>query len=170
MAHRYASERGWRVAAIVSLAGSIWNLRPPFATAPANRVSVLQIHATNDTLIPFYDGYSITTFLGYFFFGAYHTIDVWACRNGCTHPPFQGFLPASGDRFNLVAPSVAHPDLYETTRLPAFGCPPSIGVELWKIDGSFLTTFNLQGHAPAFNGGVFATETLNWLQAHSKAL
>ena len=122
MAHRMACDRAARIAAVVSIAGAQWNYLP--YCQPTEPVSVLEVHGTSDTLIP-YDG-------GPGYPGARTTVTDWASLNRCTT---DFYVAAVWDLD--TQPGV------ETIRELAVGCPPGVGVELW--------TMMFVSHAPSFS-------------------
>ncbi|MBL8784641.1 MAG: alpha/beta fold hydrolase [Deltaproteobacteria bacterium] len=140
MAHTMACNHADRIAAIVSIAGSL----PLDAAdcAPSEPVSVLQVHGTFDAVIA-YNGV-----LGQFP-SAETVVSRWASHDGCEA------LPQSDptmDYDGAVFGAETHP-------LPYPGCTHS-AVALWRMDGS--------AHIPGFTP-AFIPAALDWLLAHPKA-
>ena len=143
MSHRYACERASRVAAIVSLAGAMWN--DPTRCTPSQHVAVLQIHGDADRTI-LYDGGSIS---GVPYPSAHTTVADWAKMNGCT-----GALVDTGTSLDLVS------DLPGAeTKVERYAGCPGTAVELWTVRGG--------QHVPAVTTD-FGTTTLDFFSAHPK--
>jgi len=140
MAHRLACERSNRIAAIVTIAGSV----VPGSCRPEQPVSVLTVHGTKDRLIR-YEG---DTLLGASYASADVTLDFWARADGCqkTRRP--------GPSLRLVC------DAQEATVAMYAGCPPGITVEHWRLDGV--------GHVPNFALPAWPAAVLDFLWAHPK--
>jgi polyhydroxybutyrate depolymerase len=143
MAHRMACEHASVIAAIVSLAGL-----PPMDVSqctPERPVSVLQIHGTDDAIIPFDGGAnsgrgfpSVDTALG-----------MWRGRNGCTD---QADTSASLDLESDL------PGAETTVTTYRDGCRDATSVELWSIEAG--------SHVPAFTA-EFAPAIVDFLYAHA---
>ena len=84
MSHRYACDRAGRVAAIVSQAGAMW--ADAARCKPAEPVAVLQIHGTDDQLVP-YDGKAISTHGESLLPSAHQTASDWAAFDKCDATP-----------------------------------------------------------------------------------
>lgn len=117
MAHRLACDHAGVVTAIVSLAGAATD--DESQCAPEQPVSVLQIHGTADTSIPFEGGANA----GNPFPSVAETLGMWRRLNGCadqaeTPPPLDldSGLPGR-----------------ETTAT-SYGCRDGTRVELWSIE------------------------------------
>ena len=74
MSHRMACDSADRVAAIVPLAGDVW--QDASKCNPSSPVAVAQVHGDNDTLVP-YDGYGLMP-------SAKQSVGTWAQKNGCS--------------------------------------------------------------------------------------
>lgn len=125
MAHRMACDAADLVTAIIALSGVTWN--DPTRCQPTHPVSVLHIHGTADTVVP-YDG-TAALFPGPAP-SARATYDTWAQLNDCT----------GGD---VIGPSVDFDGSVagrETTTLskPISG-PCRVAVQLWTIVGGSHT-------------------------------
>jgi polyhydroxybutyrate depolymerase len=140
MAHRMACDRSSRIAGIVSLAGAQW--KDATRCRPTDKVSVLQVHGTLDTLVGFGGGPLYPS--------AKDTVATWANRNGCL-----GRLTYGGKRVDLdsLVPG-AETKIEEYT-----GCAASGAVELWTIEGG--------SHVPAFTP-YWAGAIYDFLMAHPK--
>ncbi len=141
MAYRLACERADLIAGIVSLAGNASSM--PASCTPSRAVSVLHLHGTIDTTVPFAGGG------GFGGIGAVASVEQWATHDGCgaTRAP-----TVTLDLDTMVAGA-------ETRGEATSGCPTKTGVELWTLDGS--------GHIPIFNPPVAKT-LLDWLLAHKR--
>ena len=138
MAHRYACDRAGRVAAIVSQAGAMW--RDQGRCKPSEPVAVLQIHGTDDNLVP-YDGL------------AHGAVAVWAAADKCGPTP-----ETSGPAIDLIQDEdSAYPGGAETTIEKWTGCR---GVELWTMRGG--------RHVPRPHQPFWARTIYAWLAAHPK--
>ena len=140
MAHRMACDRSSKIAGIVSLAGAQW--KDATRCVPTDKVSVLQVHGTVDTLVG-YGG-------GALYPSAKDTVATWANRNGCL-----GRLGYGGKRIDLdsVIPGA------ETKIEQYSGCPATGAVELWTIEGG--------SHVPAFTS-YWPGAIYDFLMAHPK--
>jgi polyhydroxybutyrate depolymerase len=124
MAYRMACEHAEVVTAIVSLAGAATN--DPSQCTPERPVSVLQIHGTNDTTIPFDGGANF----GRRFPSVEVMLAMWRDLNGC------GDEAGTSESLDLDS-SVAGAETTVTTY--ATGCRDTSRVELWSIaDGSHV--------------------------------
>lgn len=120
MAYRLACDHADVITAIVSLAGATTN--DPAQCSPDRPVSVLQIHGTGDTTIPFDGGAN----RGRPFPSADTTLATWREYNGCADDP------VSGDPLDLDSSA----DGAETTVTSyTAGCEQGSRVELWSIAG-----------------------------------
>jgi polyhydroxybutyrate depolymerase len=143
MAHRMACDHADVVTAIVSLAGAATN--DASQCAPVRPVSVLQIHGTDDTTIP-YDG---GTNVGNPFPSVDTTLAMWRRLNGC------------GDRAESGAPldlDSSQPGAETTVTTYADGCGAGTTVELWSIEGG--------GHVPSLTAD-FAPAVVDFLYEHA---
>lgn len=154
MANRLACLHSSRVTAIVDVHGAGPNggdyLPGPVACSPGNRVSVLHLHGTSDTTVP-YGGGVVTAVTGMAAApSAAQTAAGWATRNGCS-----GSLASYGPMLDLdsaVAGNEAQPAAYA-------GCPADGAVERWDLTGS--------SHNITYTA-TFQTQVLTWLQAHPR--
>ncbi len=144
MSHRMACERSDQIAAIVSLAGSMGS--DPTKCAPAQGVSVLQIHGTKDETIA-YEGSQLQ---GVSYPGAETVTREWARINGCGATP-DTTAPALDLDTKLAGG--------ETKVTKYSGCKPGGHAELWSIEGGS----HIPSLTPAFSGAV-----VDFLYAHPK--
>jgi polyhydroxybutyrate depolymerase len=147
MAHRMACDASADVAAIMSLAGQV--SKDPAECAPAQAVSVLQIHGTADDVIG-YDGDVQNHPPDPTIPSAHETVGVWARNDHCT-----GAIAATGAMLDLDTSLVGN----DTTVEAYSGCPAGVGVELWSIIGG--------SHGPDVNA-QFPTLVWNFLSAHAR--
>jgi polyhydroxybutyrate depolymerase len=148
MAYRYACDRAARVAAIVSQAGAMW--MDASHCKPSEPVAVLQIHGTEDELVP-YDprasgGPGATP-------SAHQSVADWVAFDGC-RPGADTSSPALD--LVLNEGSSGFPDA-ETTIEKWSGCR---GVELWTMRGA--------KHVPHLSEPFWARTVYAWLVAHPK--
>ncbi len=141
MAYRMACDRADVITAIAGLAG----LGPTAPCAPVQAVSVLHIHGTDDTTIPYQGGDFGPTRAP----SAVESVAAFASRNGCTAAPMTG---PSKDLDTGLAGA-------ETTVAITGGCPATGAADLWTIEGG--------AHLPAV-GSQFVTELTGWLDAHRR--
>lgn len=134
MSYRLACEAADRITAIGSLAGS--GFSDPADCTPTEPVSILQVHGTNDTVIPYADGWTP---------GARVMMERWADRNGCGKP-------TKGAALDLV-PGI--PDA-ETRTEQWSACDDGALVELWTIDDA--------SHVPGFDD-AWIDNLWSWLSA-----
>jgi polyhydroxybutyrate depolymerase len=146
MAHRMACDAAGEVAAIVSLAGQV--LMDPKACAPAQPVSVLQVHGTADAVIG-YDGDVQNEPPDPNIPSAHQTIAVWARNDGC------GALLQSTLTLDLDSSLAGE----ETTVETYAGCPANVDVQLWSIQGG--------SHRPQLTP-QFASDAWAFLSAHQR--
>jgi polyhydroxybutyrate depolymerase len=143
MAHRMACEHASVIAAIVSLAGM-----PPIDVSqctPERPVSVLQIHGTDDAIIPFDGGANF----GRGFPSVDTALGMWRGRNGCTD---QADTSASLDlESDLPGDETTVTTYYD-------GCREAARVELWTIEGG--------SHVPALTA-EFAPAIIDFLYAQA---
>lgn len=139
MAHRMACDHASVVTAIVSLAG----MAPDDTTRcqPQRPVSVLQIHGTDDDVIPFGGGSNI----GNPFPSVDTTLEMWRRHNGCREQA--ATAPPIDLEQELVGPET-------TVTAYTAGCRDATRVELWAIEGG--------GHVPAL-AETFAPAVVDFL-------
>ena len=147
MSYRFACDRASRVAAIVSSAGSMWN--DASRCKPSEPVAVLEVHGTDDAIVP-YDGGRLSgtnTPLK----SVHATVSDWTQFNRCAPGPEIGDAPL--DLVRDEQPSIGA----ETTIEKWSGCR---GVELWTVRGGI--------HSPHFRQPDFARAIGRWMLAHPK--
>lgn len=145
MSYRMACDHGDKIAAIVSLAGAMWQ---DLSKCPAKTpVSVLEVHGTADTTIPYAGGSNA----GHAFPGATTSIADWTTYDGCSST-----ADTSAPNLDLEL-SVAGAET--TVTKYAVGCKAGTATELWSIAGG--------GHIPSFTND-FAPGAIDFLFAHPK--
>jgi polyhydroxybutyrate depolymerase len=150
MSHRYACDRAGRVAAIVSQAGAMW--ADASRCKPSEPVAVLQIHGTDDDLVPF-DGMAHGAPGQSRLPSAHQTVRDWADFDRCDATP-----DTSAPARNLIEGGLRSdaPD-DETTTERWTGCR---GVELWTMRGA--------GHVPLPRQPLWGRTIYDWLASHPK--
>ncbi|MFT7623621.1 MAG: polyhydroxybutyrate depolymerase [Myxococcota bacterium] len=138
MSYRMACETPERFAAVLGLAG--------MATDCVNEVpvSVLHVHGTLDTTIPYAGKTSPNGYIS-----ARETAEYWAQRNGCTTGP------AETGAADLTTAVVGDESVLEGWS----GCNEAAEVALWTLVGG--------GHIPAFTDD-FMPNALDWLLARAR--
>ena len=149
MAYRMACEHADKIAAIVSLAGAMYN--DPTTCKPSAPVSVLQAHGTKDNEVLF-AGFAGDTTPGN---GPYPSANVtaqdWVTLDGCATTPDTSSPPLDLDDTLAGA---------ETTVTKwQQGCKSGSAVELWAIQGG--------SHIPSI-GSTFREGIVSFLLAHPK--
>ncbi len=153
MAYRMACDHSDTVAAIVSVAGAMYD--DARRCSAAQPVSVLQVHGTSDRTVPYQGG----TIDGIKVPGAMTTVVDWATFDGCAP------APAGAGRLDVATdantPPGSSPLPGAETRVLTFHqhCKSGSEVQLWTVQGA--------GHAPAF-AGEFARDVVDFLLAHPK--
>ena len=146
MAHRLACDLSPRVAAIVSLAGAVWN--DPARCQPVTPVAILEVHGDADQTI-LYDGGTSSS--GSPYPSAHTTVATWAQKNGCT-----GVLAATGETRDLDTDLVG-----AETKIERYGsCPAGADVELWTIQGG--------AHIPQLATPTWGNAVWSFMRAHPK--
>jgi polyhydroxybutyrate depolymerase len=142
MTYRMACERADVISAISPLAGDASSM--PANCNPVHPVSVLHLHGTADTAVPYDGGMG-----GVSGIGAVGSVEQWASHDGCgtTRTP-----TVTLDLDSAVAGSETHG---ETTD----GCPSKVAVDLWTLEGST--------HIPVFPTSIAGT-LLDWLLDHKR--
>lgn len=134
MSYRMACAYPDRIAGIASLAGlSYTDLDACEADRP---VSVLHIHGTHDTTIP----YDRNLLYG----GAEETLDWWAELGGCSADPT---LDPERRNYDLL-------QVGDETEVSRYTCEPGIEAELWRLEGS--------GHLPGLTA-QWTDDLVDWL-------
>ena len=157
MAHRMACDDSEDVVAIMSLAGQVTMVAAD--CAPAQPVSVVQVHGTKDNVIGYYGDVQDTP-PDPSIPSAHQTVAVWARNDACT-----GAIALTGVTLDLDSTLAGN----ETTVEAYSGCPSlvnqdagtsdPIGVELWSIQGG--------SHKPTFTP-QFAPLVWTFLTAHAR--
>lgn len=143
MAHRLACELSDRIAAIVSLAGAVWN--DPAACPATSGVAVAQVHGTLDTIVQYGGGIGNS---GGMYPSAPTTLATWQGKNGCT-----------GDQPGAALDLVTNLAGAETSVTRSIGCRPGGAAELWTITGG--------AHVPLLRA-AWAAEVWSFFAAHPK--
>jgi polyhydroxybutyrate depolymerase len=139
MSHRLACEAPGTFASIVSVAGLTW--QDPDDCPADEPVHVLQIHGTNDDIIPYSMGPNL---------GAESSARHWAEVAHCSDDPDESLSDVD------LNPSIPGS---ETTRKRWVNCNPSGSAELWTIWGG-VHEFDF---VPSFS-----TLLLDWIESHPK--
>ncbi len=149
MSYRMACDHADQIAAIVSLAGAMWD--DPSKCQPAAPVSVLEIHGDADTEV-LYGGSPGSAMPGD---GPYPsaatTVSDWVTLDGCSATPDTGAPPLDLD--------VEIPGAETTVQTWASGCKPGGSAALWTIHGGM--------HLPSI-GDTFRQDVFQYLIAHPK--
>jgi polyhydroxybutyrate depolymerase len=154
MAYRMACDHSDTVAAIVSVAGAMYD--DARKCRAAHPVSVLQVHGSRDNVIP----YQGTVINGAKVPSARTTVRDWATFDGCA------LSPAGAGRLDVATdantPSGSSPLPGPETRVLTFhqNCKAGSEVQLWTVEGA--------GHVPAFAAG-FARDLVDFLLSHPKS-
>jgi len=144
MSHRMACDHAEVIAAIVSISAATF-LNPAWCV-PAEPVSVVEIHGTDDDTIT-YDGGTVE---GTAHPSAQQTVAQWASHNGCSDAPTVTEAALNLDR--ALAGK-------ETNVLRYDACAPGGAVELWTILGG--------EHVPTLSSS-FSETVIDFLLAHPK--
>jgi polyhydroxybutyrate depolymerase len=154
MAYRMACDHSDTVAAIVSVAGAMYD--DATKCSAAQPVSVLQVHGSGDGVVP-YQGRTIN---GNKVPSATTTVRDWATFDGCA------LSPASAGRLDVATdantPSGSSPLPGAETRVLTFHqhCKAGSEVQLWTVEGA--------GHAPAF-AAEFTRDLVDFRLSHPKS-
>jgi polyhydroxybutyrate depolymerase len=153
MAYRMACDHADVVAVVVSFAGAMPADRA--ACKPSGPVSVLQVHGTADTVVP-YGGGAID---GRRVPAARTSVEDWAVLDGCDPAPTpQAALDVAA---RSAAGASSRPLAGAETSVLAYGaCKSRTVVQLWVIDGG--------SHVPDLSPS-FAAQVTSFLLAHPKA-
>ena len=119
MSHRMACDRADRIAAIVALAGTVWN--DPTDCPASEPVAIAHAHGTMDSVIVYAGG---MVFGQAIYPSADMTAAIWRTKNGCTGTEDGGLLD-----LEAVVPGE------ETSVTRGTGCPGGGAVELWRMEG-----------------------------------
>ncbi len=141
MAYRMACDHADKIAAIAGLAGAATSV--PAQCNPSQPVSVLHMHGTADTIVPYAGGGMLTAP------GAIASVAYWAGKNGCGTTTTTG---ATLDLDNGVSGA-------ETQDIKTNGCPATGAADLWTMTGS--------SHIPSV-GDNFSPAIEQWLLAHAR--
>lgn len=142
LAYRIGCEAPQRFASIVSLAGL--SFRDGARCDPATALSVLQIHGTDDQIIPYEGG--ARPEVGRPHPSAPESTAAWAGYVGC------GASRTEMERIDIDTSIRGE----ETIREKHEGCPEGIDVELWTVeDGGHIPTIDISDHGESFNRRVW---------------
>ncbi len=139
MSHRMACDSAARIAAIVALAGDVW--QDASKCNPSAPVAVLQVHGDADTMVP-YDGSGLMP-------SAKQSVATWAQKNGCT-----GDLTDTGMTLDLDSGLAG-----AETGIANYTCSAG-AAELWTIHGG--------QHLPNFILPDWGNDVFDWLMQHPK--
>ena len=148
MAHRLACDISPRVAAIVSLAGAVWN--DATKCKPTEHVAVLDVHGDADKTVSYTGGASLYPG-GAAYPSEQTTMATWASKDGCS-----GMLAATGQTLDLDSSLAGAETKVETYG----GCPTGFDVQLWTIQGG--------GHIPSLVQPTWPEQVYAFLSAHPK--
>lgn len=144
MAHRMACDTALSIAAIVTLAGG--GYYDQTKCQPKQKLSVLQIHGTADTVVMYSGGY----FYGKRYPGAVNTATQWSQHNSCEVT--LGAAHGTQD-VDALLPG-------QETQMQRFSnCTQGVAVDLWTIKGG--------SHIPKLSDH-FGQQLWLWMKAHSK--
>ncbi len=146
MSYRMACEHAEVIAAIVSISAATF--LDPTRCAPAEPVSVVEIHGTEDETIAYGGG----RFEGVAHPSAQQTVAQWASHNECNDPPT--VTETVLDLNRTLAGK-------ETSVLRYDACAPGGAVELWTVVG---------GEHVTKLSSSFSDEVIDFLLAHPKPL
>jgi polyhydroxybutyrate depolymerase len=156
MSHRLACDLSNRIAAIVALAGAVWN--DASKCNPTSPVSVLDVHGDADLVVSYGGGAVAANLVAP---GASatqppypseaQTMATWAAKNGCT-----GTLATDGVVFDLDTLLAGT----ETSESAYGGCPSGVAVELWTIAGG--------SHVPVLAQPTWGEAVYGFLKKHGK--
>jgi polyhydroxybutyrate depolymerase len=154
MAYRVACDHSDTVAAIVSVAGAMYD--DARKCSAAHPVSVLQVHGSGDSLVP-YQGGMIN---GIKVPSARTTVRDWATFDGCALSPAGAVGHDVATDANT--PSGSSPLPGAETRVLTFhqNCKAGSEVQLWTVEGA--------GHVPAL-AAQFAHDLVDFLLSHPKS-
>lgn len=141
MAYRLACDHADKIAAIAGLAGAATSV--PAQCKPSQPISVLHMHGTADTIVPYGGGGSLTAP------GAEASVAYWAGKNGCG----TGLATGTTMDFDSAVPGA------ETVTKQTAGCPATGAADLWTLNGS--------AHIPSVND-AFSPAIEAWLLAHAR--
>lgn len=151
MALRMACDHADRIAAVVSVAGAMPADRS--ACTPSAPVSVLQVHGTDDQVVPYRGG----RIQGAPFPSAARTAQDWATLDRCAADPARGPDLDVAARADLFGGSRLRGAETEVTAYP--GCARGTSVQLWTVRGA--------RHVPVFTP-AFGDAVLGFLLAHPR--
>jgi len=161
MAYRLACDAADLISAVMILAGSPPepNWKPGYVCKPSQPVSILHIHGTADTDVP-YDGSTHPPSKG-----AVGSAELFANLNACAKQDGSWFSSNASNKQKTGAPQTLHlscatPD-DDTEVFRAQGCAGGADVELWKIVGEL--------HNPCLAKDSYAKHSVSWLLGHSKS-
>jgi polyhydroxybutyrate depolymerase len=142
MSYRMACDHADQIAAIVALAGAMFD--DTSKCKPSRSVSVLEIHGDADTDVPFYGSASrhvpsVAT-----------TIADWVAYDGCGRNPNTFAAPIDLDT-KLPGPETTITQYWQ-------GCRDATTVELWRINGG--------GHGPSLSPD-YPHLVIDWLFTHA---
>lgn len=149
MSHRIACEHPETFAAIVSLAGSMFE--DPANCENTEPIHILQIHGTADGTIEYYEPAFTYDAPGGYFPGAVRTVEQWAALNGCE-------ITADTTAPNIDLDSGLTGNESTVTKYKT-ACDPGGSTELWTINGG--------AHSPTVSS-TFGRQIIEWLYAHPK--
>ncbi|MBP9084841.1 MAG: hypothetical protein KBG15_01940 [Kofleriaceae bacterium] len=141
MAYRMACDHADKIAAIAGLAGAATSV--PAQCKPSQPVSILHMHGTADTVVPYAGGGALSAP------GAVASVSYWASKNGCSSTTTIG---ATLDLDSRIVGA-------ETQIVTTDACPAAGAADLWTMAGS--------SHIPSV-GDTFSPAIEQWLLAHAR--
>jgi polyhydroxybutyrate depolymerase len=149
MSYRMACDHADTIAAIVSLAGAMWE--DTSKCQPTEPVNLLEIHGTSDTEV-LYNGFAGTSMPGNGPYPAAPTsVKDWATFDGCGVTPDTSAPPLDLDE--------EIPGAETTVSSYAMGCKAGGSATLWTITGGM--------HVPNI-GDTFRSDVFSFFLAHPK--
>ncbi len=146
MGYRMACERADIITATAILAGN--TSQPTSGCTPSEPTSMLVMHGTADTTVPYDGTVPGGSPLEMVTAGAVESRARWSQYDGCSGSQVSGNV----DLDRSVVGS-------ETEIVVSTGCPSNIGVELWTHEGV--------GHLPSYNT-EFGPALWTWLKDHAR--
>jgi polyhydroxybutyrate depolymerase len=154
MAYRIACDHSETVAAIVSVAGAMYD--EPRKCRATHPVSVLQVHGSSDNVVP-YPGGAIN---GVPMPSARTTVRDWATLDGCALSATRAGPLDIATGADTSPGSTPLPGAETVVMTFHRNCTAGSEVQLWTVNGV--------GHAPAFAAG-FARHLVDFLLAHPRS-
>ena len=124
MAHRYSCDHAEQVAAIVSLAGAVWN--DPSKCQPSEPVAIAEVHGDADDMIDYNGGTTMDQAgVVHTYPSAPTTVATWSVKDSCPSSPSDGGT--------ITVDRVLPPGNTQIERYTS--CAQTTDAELWTIHG-----------------------------------